>query len=324
MSAGTSEYELLRADAAYYPSNECVLTLRGGGVLDFLHRLSTNDVLNLPPHGTVPTILTTEKGRVIDLVQILNTGPDVLMVGPAGHSPTLIQWLARYIIMEDIEIKDVTSEFHRGNVIGPKADSTIGERFKVSPPSLVGTLAITDKTSAQTYIYRNASWQIPSFTILSRAGVSGNAPYDPPYGIPAVSEDTFELVRIEEGIPESGKELTPAVNPLEAGLHGFVSATKGCYIGQEVIARIDTYKKLQKKLTGIILEMDSDERVQPGLLYFPTEQIGFTTSHTYSLRLRKQIGLGYVKVGLRGPLQFAPEGDPRRINAILTDLPFQT
>ncbi len=76
-------------------------------------------------------------------------------------------------------------------------------------------------------------------------------------GLQPCGIDALEIHRIESGFPVYGRELIEDVNPLEAGLERFVSLTKGCYIGQEVIARLDTYKKLQKRLMGLLLGDDS-------------------------------------------------------------------
>ena len=91
-------------------------------------------------------------------------------------------------------------------------------------------------------------------------------------------------------------ELNDSVNPHEAGLLSEISFSKGCYIGQEVIARLDTYDKVQRKLKGIIIEGDCD--CQSGMnLYDTTEnEVGLITSITKSELIKKKIGLAYVKI----------------------------
>ena len=130
------------------------------------------------------------------------------------------------------------------------------------------------------------------------------------------------MVRIERGIPVHGKEITEAVNPLEAGLSTLVSFTKGCYIGQEVVARLDTYGKVRRKLCGLVFPDDSPN-VPVGRLFFSGEEVGWTTSHTYSTQLNKVIALGYVK-GINTS-EFVELKQPDGGNAIalrVVDLPF--
>ncbi len=69
-----------------------------------------------------------------------------------------------------------------------------------------------------------------------------------------ITQSEYETLRIEYGIPKFGKEMTNETNPLECGLEKYVSFTKGCYIGQEVIARLDTYDKISKHMVGFKIE----------------------------------------------------------------------
>jgi len=96
------------------------------------------------------------------------------------------------------------------------------------------------------------------------------------------------------GLPRYGYEIGSNANPLEAGLSNTVSFTKGCYIGQEVIARMDTYDKVSRQLRRIHLskEVISTEKID---LISGTKVVGQLTSSVYSFELGKHIGLGYIK-----------------------------
>ena len=98
--------------------------------------------------------------------------------------------------------------------------------------------------------------------------------------------------------PAYGKEITQDYNPLEANLGKYVSFTKGCYIGQEVLARIDSYNKLQKKLVGFIMERDRGKgKVREGAqVYVNDEAVGKITSLVYSYGFQRLIALGYIKI----------------------------
>src|SRR4030095_4779257 len=74
------------------------------------------------------------------------------------------------------------------------------------------------------------------------------------YGTSPLGEEAYEMVRIEFGVPRFGRELTIDQNPLEARLDDAISWTKGCYVGQEVIARLDSRQKVSKLLVGLWLE----------------------------------------------------------------------
>jgi folate-binding protein YgfZ len=109
-----------------------------------------------------------------------------------------------------------------------------------------------------------------------------------------IGNNAFQIVRIESGMPDWGTELTEDYNPHEARLINAVSFTKGCYTGQEVIARLDTYDKVQKYL----MIVDMGERITkppPHDIYLEDDKIGVLTSFTRNPLNNRNIGLGYVK-----------------------------
>ena len=110
--------------------------------------------------------------------------------------------------------------------------------------------------------------------------------------------DSFEKFRISRGIPAFPGELSAAYNPLEAGLHDLISWTKGCYVGQEVIARLDTYKKMERRL--VRLAMDGMPGQLPTPLFDGSAEAGVPTSVTTGDGEDAFVGLGYVKVGHLG------------------------
>jgi folate-binding protein YgfZ len=104
-----------------------------------------------------------------------------------------------------------------------------------------------------------------------------------------------EIRRVELGIPRYGRELTDDVNPLEAGLEEHISFTKGCYVGQEVIARLKTYGKTNRRLVGFVFH--SDVEVLPGTVVKANgHEVGKVTSSAYSIAQHRNIGLGYLRI----------------------------
>jgi folate-binding protein YgfZ len=111
-------------------------------------------------------------------------------------------------------------------------------------------------------------------------------------GAEPVGPDAVEALRVELGIPAFGKELGESYNPLEAGLLPLISFTKGCYIGQEVVARLNTYDKVKKRLVGLRWNGESPEAGAP--LLMEGKQAGVMTTSARSPRFGG-IGLGYVR-----------------------------
>jgi folate-binding protein YgfZ len=142
---------------------------------------------------------------------------------------------------------------------------------------------------------------------------------------PAVAE----VMRIEQGIPRWGSELTEEIIPIEANLEQrTVDYEKGCYIGQEVISRIKMSGQTNKRLCGLI-SLD-DVPLQPGMkLAAPSaagREVGWVTTATRSERIGKEIALGYVKRGFNSPGTkldaFSAENSAKPISVEVVPLPF--
>ena len=112
-------------------------------------------------------------------------------------------------------------------------------------------------------------------------------------GRPA-GELALEVARVRSGIPAAGTELTDSYNPLEAGLRSAVSFDKGCYIGQEVVARLNTYDKVSRRLVGMVIPADALTVAGETPLYRGDKQAGVITS-VAGLKGVETVALGYTK-----------------------------
>jgi len=146
------------------------------------------------------------------------------------------------------------------------------------------------------------------------------------YGVSLCGEEAYEMLRVEFGVPRFGRELTEEYNPLEAGLETAISWTKGCYIGQEVVARLDSRNKVSKLLVGLWLEPGPVPEAGSPIEApdHPGSIIGKLTSVAPSLDFRRVIGLGFVRNELSAPgtrlVVVSPED---RIGAEAAELPFR-
>ena len=113
-------------------------------------------------------------------------------------------------------------------------------------------------------------------------------------GAVPIGLEAYEVLRVERGAPGYDRELGESYNPLETGLWGSISFTKGCYIGQEVIARLDTYQKVQRHLVS--LSFSADAQVAEGSkLAREGSEVGHVTSVAKTPLTGELIGLGYVR-----------------------------
>ena len=313
-----------------FPLPTDLLTIQGGEAIDFLNRLSTNDVRQLAPSELCTTILTTEKARIIDIISILPQGQDYLLITSPGNAEKVIAWLEKFIIMEQLQISRVTSDFSRLCFIGDDAGSRLESILSLELPSDDRRFSSIPYHNSNIILYRDPLWPGQTWNALGSpdaiAGLYENCcSKGEGEGFRSVGTGEIETIRIENGVPALDLELTDQVNPLEANLEKFVSFTKGCYIGQEVIARIDSYKKLQKKLTGFVLHSAERGVILPGTLLSNDVEVGWTTSHAWSNKLNKQIALGYLKTTVGDfTLQFRLKNAGAEIPASVSRLPFQS
>ena len=131
------------------------------------------------------------------------------------------------------------------------------------------------------------------------------------------------MLRIEAGIPRFGIDMDETRVVTETNLDDAVSFTKGCYIGQEIIARIKYRGHVAKKLTGLLVERDVALESDARILSVDDKEIGSITSSTISPRLRHTIALGYVKYDYLNPgtkVKVVALGE--KFSATVTELPF--
>ena len=132
----------------------------------------------------------------------------------------------------------------------------------------------------------------------------------------------YERLRIEAGWPLPQKDYDDSINPHEAQMLPYLDFDKGCYIGQEVVARLDTYDKVQKYLSGIVLEGDQAPLPHSKIM-IDKKEVGHITSVTHSPNLQKNIALGYVRTKfISESRSVSVHSNDAKIPGILVQLPF--
>lgn len=285
----------------------------GDDVLDLLNRISTNEVVNLQPGQGAPTVLTTDRGRIIDVITVLNLADQALLITSPQSKNAVIEWIDKYTIVEDVVCEDITFNTAMLSMIGTGAKEALGTcvglELEFFEPY---QSAIVNIEGADAYIIRRDLVDLPRFEVIV-------AKDDAPWvwnaltsaGAVPTGTEAFEVLRIEAGAPMYGSELGDAYNPLETGLWGSISFTKGCYIGQEVVARLDTYKKVQKHLVRLGFSPDAATEAGASLKREGLE-VGHITSVTRVPTSGKLVGLGYVRKDSAEPgttLDLAPDSD---------------
>jgi len=214
------------------------LLATGPAFLDLVHRLSTGDVLGLAPGEGRPTVVTTPKGRILARLILLHLGDEgILALSGPGTGDKVRAHVTKYALGENIGLNDVTSSTKAYAVVGPRWAETARA---MGLPDLAPYATVT--TPEGTRVARTNGFDDDGLLILSDR---------PPQDLPLLSSEELEAWRILTGRPLAGCELTEDYNPLEAGLEDAVSFTKGCYTGQEVVARLNTYDKVAREIVRL-------------------------------------------------------------------------
>ena len=235
---------------AIWRNHEGRLRAVGRDRLDLLHRMSTNDLTSLAPGEARPTVLTTPIARIVDQLWVLNRGETVLCLTGPGRATAVRRWLAGYIFYNDkVKFEDVSPGLGQFALFGPKA-AAVAEALAPSAGALAENHILDD---GDLLVWRGRPLAGDGFTVIAPsarlAGLWGQALAA---GAVPAGEDAYQMLRLEAGQP-GNPELTEDYIPLEANLWPAVDFQKGCYIGQEIIARMESRGKLARRLAGIRL-----------------------------------------------------------------------
>ena len=327
------EYQVAQKGTVFARLDRGIIRGNGTDRLDLLHRLSTGDIGGLKPGEEGTTVLTSDKGRVIEVARVLAFDDHVLMLLQGTDVEEVRTWLDKYTIMDDFTTEDASADYALTGVYGEHAKAVLESLLETEIPDQ-GTFLQTRALGTDVVVIRDIRLNgSGSFILIMPGNMASNLSEAlAKEGATEISEETRQSLRIEVGQPDSGTELTQDYNPLEAGLVSWISFTKGCYIGQEVIARLDTYDKVKRRLTGLKVEgtleemhlSDSEELI----VREPVEDvaIGVVTSLTDSPRVGGPVGLAYIRSAYASPdlpVVLVTTGDNSRIVAkgLLAKLP---
>ncbi len=314
------------------------LFARGKDAIDLLHRMSTNDVK--PLEDTKPqavlTVLLNEKGRFVDVLKVVRDGSGgILLITSKGAEETVIRWLDKFTIMEDARFEPATEKIAQFLICGSKANSIVSKYtsqdmseascasvYDLQIDSIPATLGKARSIAGNAWFILTAAdtaskvWSKIERDVLSQKGT-------------IFDSELFEILRVENGTPIAPNEINDKHNPLELSLASeAVSFTKGCYIGQEVIARLDAQNKVQRQLVGLQFDEGmpnvGDRISVESLAEAPLgDEIGEITSIANSPE-HGSIGLGYVraKYANLGSAISVKDAEGKKIPATLVQLPF--
>ena len=297
--------------------------ISGADHLDFLHRMTTNHFQELADRAGLEAAFTENRARILDLGTFYRRNEQTLAVLSPGAIDEILSWLDRYIFAEEISFEEITGQTAMVELFGPRAGEMVQEVFAtdisvIQPHHLLETpssgVLWTARLDRLGHPGLRATGDSPKIAVLWEKLLK--------MGAQPVGEEAWDILRIEAGIPARGRELTDEHNPWEAGLAHAIHMNKGCYIGQEVIARLEAYDKIKQHLVG--LRWDEGSLPPSGTeLRAERKTVGQITSAVYSPLLKRNIALGYVRrahCALGTILEFISATGPQAVEVV--GLPF--
>lgn len=298
------------------------ILMRGRDRAALLQRLSTNDIERLRPGQGAQTVLTSSIGRIIDLLTIYVFEESLLVVTSIGQGPAVFGYLKKNIFFNDqVTLEPAGRSLAQLALYGPRSTEILAEvsTSAITPLTLHGTAMLQIAGAAiriaRCHGFSDSAYRlfVPSEALESVRAALQQA------GSTTLGADSYECLRIEAGLPLFGKELSQEYIPLETGLLEAVSFTKGCYVGQEIIARMESRGRLAKQLRGLRLSEPITNPL-PLKLRIDGKDAGDLTSSTNSPRYGP-IALAYVRTAHADPGTRIEIAECSAVGEVM-DLPF--
>lgn len=272
MSDFQKNYEHIRAGGAgFHRQNRSLIEVWGKEAVQFLNGLITNDIALLEDGAEMSAAFPNVQGRLLAFVRVSRRGDKFLFETEAATGEKVFQNLFRFTFAGDFFVEDLSENYDYFAVQSPE--------FKIQSPNVVifqsafGTDYFVPKEERDDFVKELKS-----------------------QGAVEISDELYEVLRIENGVPKYGVDMDETTVVLETGLDEAVSFKKGCYIGQEIIARIHFRGHVAKRLTGLVFEDETADAKPGDEIKSPEDKnAGRVTSVAFSPKLGKKIALAYVR-----------------------------
>lgn len=297
-TAQIDQYNALTQGVGFVPlTGRTIIEVTGPDRLQILQSFTTNDVKRLAPGQGCEAFVTSPQGKTLGHVFIFCEADQHVLDTTPDQSRALIDHFNRYIITEDAYFTDKTAEFTNLLVAGPKAAALIEKLSGESPPTEMLAHRQTS-IAAQAVVVRHVEYAGPQSYFLQIATPQAPAVIAALHqaGATACEHAAVESARLEARFPLFGLDITTDNLPQEVGRdREAISFTKGCYLGQETVARIDAIGHVNRLLIGVRFAADVELLPAGTELLANGQSVGHVTSSAWSPRLQSPLALAYVR-----------------------------
>ncbi len=283
----TSGYTALREQAAVVnDSSRGRIRMTGEDRARLLHAMTTNNIQALKPGQGCYVLFLNAQGRIQADANVLCLEDRLLIDTEPELRAKIHEHLDRYIIADDVTLEDATGEIDCATLEGPQSADVLHRLGAPTPSEL----------------YSHAAWGSGTIQRLSSGSFRLFFPAGqlPDLGVPEATSEEARTVRIEQGRPRYGEEISDRYLVQEAGVMQGVSFTKGCYLGQEIVERVRSRGQVHKLLRSV--EIDTNQPPEPGTkLMIDGAEAGEIVSSTFSPALGKTVALAYMRSPFADP-----------------------
>jgi folate-binding protein YgfZ len=300
----------------------------------FLHNLTTNDVKRLPEGHGVEAFVTSPQGKTLGYVTILAEPDRLLVRTDPGGAGNVLPHLAKYGVFDEVAVVDVSASTFEVHLAGPRAEDVVHAAMEGAGLPATGELhhGAASVEGATLRLVRESPLGPSGLTLIgdlaAKDGVlAALRRAGGPLGLVDLDAPAAEALRIEAGTPAFGRDVTPDNLPQEVGRDSrAINFVKGCYLGQETVARIDALGHVNKRLRGLTLGGGPEQVPPPGAaVEADGKRVGTVTSSAFSPALGRPVALGYVRTShANAGTVVTVAWDEIRAPAEIADLPFPT
>ncbi len=316
------DYKTLKNEAGLIDvSTQAIIEISGNDRIDFLQRITSQDVRELKPGQGTQAALLTANGKIISTLIVLAHAESVWLLCEAPLAHNITQTLEKYHFSEDLTITNQERSHAVFVLKGPRAEVFIKNDVAQMEPLAHRTVTLNP---LQFHLMQGpALTQNEYWCIIPSLDAPQAWDFFQKLGLKPIGWQAYNAVRIEEGVRWMGIDITEENLIPETGLSPWlISEDKGCYVGQEVVTRMLSYGSANKRCMGLILE-GSDIPQSGTSIWSDDQEIGRITSSAYSLDKKQVLAIGYIKRGFYEAgksVQVATDNSSTR--AVLSELPF--
>ncbi|QDU39471.1 Aminomethyltransferase [Maioricimonas rarisocia] len=303
------------------------IELTGADRATFLHNFCTNDIKRLAPGQGCEAFITSIKGRILGHVLVFATDTSLWLESDAGTEGELVAHLDKYLIVEDVEIHRRSSEEAELLCVGPEAAGRLNDVLGIDTAAIPADGVTPSEFEEQPVQVRRTSFTgYPEWAVVAPVAIL-------PVlwsrlteaGLRSAGALAFEALRIQAGMPRVGVDISEENIAQEANrTEEAISFTKGCYLGQEPIARLDALGHVNKLLCVLRIESDQVPAAGATVVDDGGKDLGRITSATVSPESGQVVALGILKASHAKPetaVAVRGEGDAALVARVASTQP---